>query len=67
MWGSDNPGKIFGELQELNTMELRSGKTLGETEMKGDSEDDFEEEVPVSLDGYATGGLRKKEEYPRLG
>jgi len=40
-------------------MELRSGKTLGETEMKVDSDEDFEEEVPASLDGYATGGIER--------
>jgi len=60
LWESDYPGKIFGDLQEMDTMELRSGKTLGETAIRGDSEDDFEEEVPASLDGYATGGIEKE-------
>jgi len=44
----------------MDTMELRSGKTLGETEMRGDSEDDYKEEVPASLDGYATGGIERR-------
>jgi len=44
----------------MDTMELRSGKTLEVTEMRGDSEDDFEEEVLVSLDGYATGETERR-------
>jgi len=41
-------------------MKLRSEKILGETEMKVDSDEDFEEEVPASLDGYATGGIERE-------
>jgi len=44
----------------MDPMELRSCKTLVETEVRGDSEDDLEEEVPTSLDGYATGGIDEK-------
>jgi len=43
----------------MDTMEFKSGKTLGETEMKVDSDEDFEEEVPASLDGYATVGIER--------
>jgi len=42
----------------MDTMELRSGKTLGETEMKVGSDEDFEE-VAALLDGYATGGIER--------
>jgi len=31
-----------------------------ETEVRGDSDDDLEEEVPASLDGYATRGIDEK-------
>jgi len=44
----------------MDPMELRSGKTLVETEVKGNSEDDLEEEVPTSLNGYATRGIDKE-------
>jgi len=41
-------------------MELRSGKIVDRTEMRGDSEDEFEEEELVSLEGYATGGIERR-------
>jgi len=37
----------------MDTMELRSGKILEGTVMRGDSEDEFKEEVLASLEGYA--------------
>jgi len=56
----------------MDPMELRSGKTLVETEVRGDSEDDFEEEVQ-SFVGFLLrwmampqGGLMKREEYLRF-
>jgi len=44
----------------MDPMELWSGKTLVETEVRGDSDDDLGEEAPTSLDGYATGGVEEE-------
>jgi len=44
----------------MDTMELRSGNTLGETEMIRDSEEHFEDEVPVALEGCAKGDNGEK-------
>jgi len=44
----------------MDQMELRSGKTLTERDVKEDSDNDPEEDVHTLLDGYATGGIEKK-------
>jgi len=43
----------------MDQMELRSGKILLETETRGDSEEEWEEEVTTELEGYAIGGIKK--------
>jgi len=44
----------------MNQMELRSGMILLETETRGDSEEELEEEVDTKLEGYAIAGLKKE-------
>jgi len=45
----------------MDQMELRSGKILLETGMRGDSEEEFDEEVATALEVYAIGGVDKEE------